>query len=340
MRAVLLTLFMICVARADDHAVILIYHHVANDTPASTSVTPEAFAQHLAYLEEHDFEVLPLERILAALKNGVELPANSIAITFDDAYVSVYNIARPMLEVRQLPYTVFVTTSYIDEAYGNYMSWQQLSRIANSGATIGNHGVLHDSALQRKRGESRDEWLDRFRENAVTAQTRISQETGKVPRLFAWPYGEFNADVQGILEELGWYGLGQQSGAAGYESPLTAVPRYPIASNYADENNFAIRVNSEPLPLKILKAPDNLLASGDPSPELSFRLADSPFSLSAVNCYNSSGDRLFYVQGSNGEMTVRSPEALGPGRSKYTCTAPHRTKQGVFGWYSHLWVVR
>ncbi|MGB5247178.1 MAG: polysaccharide deacetylase family protein [Woeseia sp.] len=340
LRALLLTMLLAGAVRADDHAVILIYHHVASDTPASTSVSPETFARHLAYLDDNGFQVVPLQQILDALNEGRPLPDNSVAITFDDAYLSVYNIARPMLEVRGLPYTVFVTTSYIDAAFGNYMSWEQLRRISASGATIGNHGVQHDSALALRRDESRDAWLTRIRENAVAAQIRISEETGQIPRMFAWPYGEFNADVEGVLADLGWYGLGQQSGAAGYATRLTSVPRYPLAGSYADERNFAIRVNSEPLPIEISASPDHLLPTGDPPPELAFRLREGPFRLSAVSCYNSSGERLFYVEGSDGELTVQSATPLASGRSKYTCTAPHRAKQGVFGWYSHLWVVQ
>lgn len=340
MRCLILTLLLLGAAYADDHAVILIYHHVAKDTPASTSVTPETFAAHLAYLDENDFRVLPLPEILEALREGVPLPENSIAITFDDAYRSVYNIARPMLEVRQMPYTVFVSTWYIDRAYGDYMSWEQLRRIADSGATIGNHGVAHESALQRRDGESREEWLQRFRENAVSAQARISRETGAVPQVFAWPYGEFSAEVEQVIDALGWYGVGQQSGAAGYDTPLTAIPRYPISTNYADERNFVLRIESEPLPIEITRAPDHLLGSGDPAPELAFRLKEGPFRMRNVRCYNSNGERLYYVESSSGELLVQSPTRLAPGRSKYTCTAPHREKRGVFGWYSHLWVVQ
>ncbi|MEC7469752.1 MAG: hypothetical protein VYC51_07900, partial [Pseudomonadota bacterium] len=32
-------------------AVILLYHHVAENTPRSTSVTPDEFAEHLAFIK-------------------------------------------------------------------------------------------------------------------------------------------------------------------------------------------------------------------------------------------------------------------------------------------------
>ena len=113
MRVVLLFLALAAgAARADDHAVILIYHHVADDTPASTSVTPERFAAHLDYLGDNDFNVMPLMDLLDAIRDEKPLPENSVAITFDDAYRSVYTIARPMLDARGWPYAVFVSTEF------------------------------------------------------------------------------------------------------------------------------------------------------------------------------------------------------------------------------------
>ncbi|MCB1844505.1 MAG: hypothetical protein KDI09_16205, partial [Halioglobus sp.] len=74
----------------DDHAVILLYHHVASDTPASTSVSPETFARHLRYLADEGYTVLSLEEVLWRLSKGKHFPKNSVAVTFDDAYASVY----------------------------------------------------------------------------------------------------------------------------------------------------------------------------------------------------------------------------------------------------------
>ncbi|MDZ7645474.1 MAG: polysaccharide deacetylase family protein [Woeseiaceae bacterium] len=131
--------------------------------------------------------VLPVETILESLENGDPLPENSIAITFDDAYRSVYNIARPMLDARSMPYSVFVSTEFIDRSFGNYMTWEQLRRMTEGGGTIGNHGVKHQSALARGREESREDWLERFRLDAVQAQERISAETGTRSTAYALP---------------------------------------------------------------------------------------------------------------------------------------------------------
>ena len=66
----LLILLGISASPADDHAVVLVYHHVSAETPALTSVTPEVFESHLDYLQDHDFTVWPLARIIDALEKG------------------------------------------------------------------------------------------------------------------------------------------------------------------------------------------------------------------------------------------------------------------------------
>ena len=73
---------------AQAHAlVILQYHHISDTTPASTSTSPERFGMHLAYLEKHDFDVVPLEQLVQILRSGQPLPDRSVAITFDDGEI-------------------------------------------------------------------------------------------------------------------------------------------------------------------------------------------------------------------------------------------------------------
>ena len=41
-------------AFANSSAVILQYHHVSDETPASTSISPEKFKAHLNWIKEHN----------------------------------------------------------------------------------------------------------------------------------------------------------------------------------------------------------------------------------------------------------------------------------------------
>ena len=321
----------------DDHVVILLYHHVAEGTPASTSVAPGSFAAHLRHLREENYAVLPLDEVLWRLSKGKPFPKNSVAITFDDAYVSVFDEAWPLLREYDFPFTVFVSTDYIDRNYSAYMSWKQLRVLADSGAQIANHGRAHRSALALLRNGSTDDKLQDFLLDARAAEERIREEVGVAPRVFAWPYGEFNDDVEQGLADLGWYGLGQQSGAAGPYSSLMAVPRFPVSTAHAGLAAFAERVNSEPLPVRLRNPPPRLRADNAP-PSLQLFMDDPRYDIAQLNCFNSSGEPLPVRRLGEHSVEVRADQPLPAGRSKYTCTAPHVAKKGVYGWYSHLWV--
>ena len=67
-------------AVAADHCVVLQYHHISEDTPGITSVTPEQFQEHLDYLLAHDHVVMPLEDVITALKTGEDLPERCVAL--------------------------------------------------------------------------------------------------------------------------------------------------------------------------------------------------------------------------------------------------------------------
>ncbi len=85
---------------ADDHPVILLYHHVSEETPASTSVSPAVFDQHLEYLAQHNFTVLPLGEIMLALQNDQPLPEKTIGLRFD-LQRSVSTLKRAKLAVHR-----------------------------------------------------------------------------------------------------------------------------------------------------------------------------------------------------------------------------------------------
>lgn len=325
-------------SHAADHAVVLLYHHVDADTPESTSVSPQTFERHLQYLWDNNFFVLPLEEILDAIANGKSLPDNTVAITFDDAYESVHRVAWPALQERRWPFTVFVSTQYVDRGYGNYMTWTQLRELLKAGGTVSNHGLTHAHPLLRQSGENKAAWLARFRQDLLEGAQRIKDETGTTSKLYAYPYGEFSRDVEAVVADLGLYGLGQQSGAVGPETPLTAVPRFPISANFADAQDFSLRVHSRPLPVKVIVPEDRLLEGGSSAPALEMRLLDATYAPASVGCFTNDGTPIAVEWKDPQVFRIQAESPLPAGRSKYTCTAPYPGEAGVFGWYSYLWI--
>lgn len=318
-------------------AVVLEYHHVAADTPPSTSVTPATFEKHMDYLARNDFHVWSLPRLVKRVRAGEEVPPRTVAITFDDAYVSVYREAWPRLRARGWPFTVFVTPDYVDRDYAQVTNWTQLREMEAAGVTIANHSLTHPHMVARG-DRDRASWLARMRKQIVAAQERLEQELDKPARLFAWPFGEFTPPLQSLLTELGFVGFGQQSGAFGRDSDFTALPRFPLAHGFASLDSFARKVNSRPLPVARVTPASGLVAADAERPWVELKLADGPFRPEQVHCY-SGGTRaeIERVAGQPRRLRVRPGEALEVGRTKVNCTAP-ATDGDQWLWYSYLWM--
>jgi len=344
MKALFGLLLLVCglsASAADDHAVVLVYHHVSDTTPALTSVTPAVFDSHLDYLQENGFTVWPLARILAALGKGEALPENTVAITFDDAYLSVYSAAFPRLRQRNWPFTLFVSSEAIDRGYDNYLSWAQLRELADGGVELGNHSHTHAHLVRRLPGESEAQWRQRVIDDIGTAARRLEQETGSLSRLFAYPYGEYSPALKDIVGALGYQGIAQQSGAVGAVSDFLALPRFPMAKGYADLQRFAISVHARPLPVSAVTA-DAAASAYRPIAGLQLTLADGGYRARQLACYRATGAPLVTRRIATHPLTL-SIEIGGeqaPGRHKINCTAPAAQGAGVYYWYSYQWLVK
>jgi len=323
---------------AASSAVVLEYHHVSADGPPSTSVKPATFKAHLDYLAKHHFHVWPLPKLVERVRSGGHVPDHTVAITFDDAYRSVYTQAYPMLKAHGWPFTVFVSPGYIDGKYTHYVTWKQLREMAQHGATIGNHSLHHPHLVYRHPGESRQQWLQRVHHEIAGAQQRLEAEIPHPAKLLAYPFGEFSPPVEKIVRELGFTAFGQQSGAFGPNSDFTALPRYPIATAYASLDTFAIKVNSLPLPVASAQPASGMLAPDASTPDLRLALRPGAYRAESIHCYRG-GDPIDVriVARNPPAVEVKAKHPLEPGRTKYNCTAPSTTSDSWY-WYSYLWM--
>lgn len=326
-------------ARAADSAVILMYHHVHDSTPDSTSVSPRRFEAHLSYLEDNGFTVLPLLHVLQSLEMGRPLPERTVVITFDDGYESVLTEAAPRLRERTWPFTVFVSTQYIDENYGGYLNWEQIRQLTQHGGTIGNHTQTHAHLVRHKPGEDQRAWEARVRDEIVIAGKRIREQVGAAAiDVLAYPYGEYDDALVGVVRTMGLYGLGQHSGAAGRSSGLQTLPRYPQAKGYDADADFALRVRTRPLPAAVLGNPGRVVAAGA-RPSLSFALSNGDYRIDQLACFASNQGRMQMQKRPDGDsfvVEIAPEQGLRPGRTKYNCTAPSAAESGVYYWFSHL----
>lgn len=301
--------------------VILVYHHIDTSTPASTSTDPDLFEQHLEYLNDNDFSVLPVEQAIQTLMNGQSLPKKAVAITFDDGYESIYKTAFPLLKKYQFPFSVFVSTQPINQQFGAMMSWQNLKEMAESGATILNHTVSHAHLL-----ELNDEQLQM---EISKAQSEINDNLGETPAVFAYPFGEYNRDIANKLKQQGYFALAQYSGPASQYSDPQALPRFSMSGNYAQMDQFTLKVNTLPMP--IIEQQEYEPVFDSPSQKFVLEFSKRPDYASQINCFYS-GNRLEQLSWNDKQLHIHLPKAPNEGRSRINCTAP--AGKGRFYWHS------
>jgi biofilm PGA synthesis lipoprotein PgaB len=324
----------------DPGAVILQYHHVATTTPAATSISPAQFEQHLDYIAEHGYKVWPITRLMTAIEQDQTLPENVLVISFDDAYPSIYANAFPLLKARGWPFTVFVSTAYISETPGQYLTWSQLQEMQSAGATIGNHTHDHPHLLRRLANESTGAWQRRVTDQIERAQDLLTSRLGTSSRLFAYPYGEYDHKLEKLVEGLGFIAFGQQSGAVAPGSDLRALPRFPLSGNYSGLDSMHTKLQTWPLPLAAVAAQgqDPLLDPKNTRPTLDLVFNDATLALEKLVCYGPDGPTNM-TRISSTHYRAQSATPLPVGRSRYNCTLPVNQSERFY-WYSQLWILR
>lgn len=316
-------------------AVMLIYHHVAEDTPRVSSVTAAEFRGHLQYLRDNNFQVIGLDVLIDQLKSGKPIADNAVVITFDDSYENNFTTAHPILQEFGYPYTIFISPGDIDKGTGPVMNWQQIKQMSEDGVLVANHAMWHEHMARPEPGESEADWLKRMRQSILDAERRIKEETGQNHQWLAYPYGEFSAKLEQLVQELGFIGIGQQSGAIGPLTKLTRIPRYPAAGQYADLNDLAQKLRTLAFPITDYLAADQVISANPPTLRLQLDITD--FRKQQLRCF-AGAEVLEPVWLNDNTFEVKASKALNRGRSRYNCTAPSLSKKGYFYWYSQPWL--
>jgi peptidoglycan/xylan/chitin deacetylase (PgdA/CDA1 family) len=323
------------------HCIILQYHHFGTDTPRITSVTPAELDAHLEHLARHEFRVLPLEEVVEALEAGRALPERCVSLTVDDAYPSVYTEAWPRLRERGWPLTVFLNTAAVDRGGPGFLSWDQVREMAREGVRFENHSHSHDHLIRRRPGEDEAGWRERVRGDIATAGARIAAETGRRPRLLAYPYGEYDTALQALVREMGLVAFGQQSGPAWSGGDFGALPRFPMAAAYAAMEGFRLKVRTLPLPVRSVEPEEPVIPVDQWRPSLTLRLDPETPGLRRLTCFVNGSPEvdLAWHPEEPGTVTVTPRERLAVGRNRTNCTLP-AAEPGRFHWYSHNWIRR
>ncbi len=168
---------------------------------------------------------MTLQEVIDFVKEGGSLPRKPVCLTFDDGYLSNYELAFPLLKEFDMKATFFVIGATVGskEYYKDtdfritpHFDKEEMKELSDSGlVSIQSHTYdMHQwapfetgdrvrSNILPLEGESAEEY-----EAAVTADFTRSREeieavTGQPVRALAYPGGKFNEQSEALLRSLG-----------------------------------------------------------------------------------------------------------------------------------------
>lgn len=181
---------------------ILYYHEIGADRSKHV-VSPGAFQEQMAWLEDAGFEVLTLDDVVAIYGGRRPVPARAVALTFDDGRSGVVRHALPVLGRRGWPATLFLVTGWLDggeipavERYSGFLSWPEVRSLHGAGFGIGSHTVTHRNLKRISLPEATRE--------ITASRRRLEDALGSAVLHFSFPYGQRTPAVERAVREAGY----------------------------------------------------------------------------------------------------------------------------------------
>jgi peptidoglycan/xylan/chitin deacetylase (PgdA/CDA1 family) len=222
---------------------VLCYHALSPTWSASLSVTPDDFERQLRLLVGRGWRGATFsEAVLRA-----PWP-RTLAVTFDDAFLSVLELALPIMARLGVPGTVFAPTSFMDRRMPlmwdgtdqwaatpdaqelQSMCWDDLQRLIDQGWEVGSHTRTHPR-------------LSRLDDDALRAElegsrSELERHLSGTCESLAYPYGDVDERVVARARELGY------RCAAGLSSSLAPLGphRFPRVGVYREDPGWRFRL--------------------------------------------------------------------------------------------------
>lgn len=189
---------------------ILMYHsisdHVSSKFKAFT-VSPKLFAEHMAYLAEHNYTTITVTQFINAINGDAEeLPEKPIILTFDDGFADFYTNVFPVLKSYGFTATLYIVTAFTggtsrwlkdeQDAARPLLNWEQLAEISAGGIECGAHSHSHaqldilPSDMAREEIKSCKQILEKQLSQSITS--------------IAYPYGYHSDTVKQIVRSVGY----------------------------------------------------------------------------------------------------------------------------------------
>lgn len=199
------------------NAHIFVYHRFGDSRYPSTNTTIKELKSEFEYFKANGYKVVPLNKLVIALKQKVDIPENWVVLTIDDNFKSFYTNAFSVFKEYGYPFSIFVYVEATQRGYHDYLSWEQLKEISKYGSIeFHSYGHKHMTYLS-------DEEIKKDMDKGLAL---FKKELNMQPKFFTYPYGEYSPRVQKIVKSYGFDSIiNQNMGAVSNSSDIYDLDR-------------------------------------------------------------------------------------------------------------------
>lgn len=201
----------------------IMYHDVvAGRKQVWFDTTVAELRQHFEAIKQAGLTPIHIDQLYKHLRDGDPLPEKAILLTFDDAYLGLYENAYPLLKEYNYPATYFVQTGFVGVPTSkDHFTWDQMREMDASGLIdFAAHTVNHPPDLRV---------LDdaRLRREVFDCKAKLEQELGHPIHYFAYPEGNRDERVKQYLADAGYrMSFTMDPGFTGQSPNLLEVRRF------------------------------------------------------------------------------------------------------------------
>jgi len=222
----------------DGSRVSVLGYHVFHATKSATEMLiPTAkFRQQMDLVKASNIPVITMPQFLAWRRGEAELPPQSILITMDDGWKSVYTEAFPIMKELQLPFTLFLYKNYVgSHRGGRALSYAMINEMIESDlCSIGSHSVSHPfpGDVKKEARKGPEEYEKFIRKELGESQSFLVEKFKNKITTYAYPGGYHTPEMYPIADELGYNHLFTvKPGKIRRDSNPFFLPRYIVLGN-------------------------------------------------------------------------------------------------------------
>ena len=172
------------------HIPVLMYHNFGD--PAGRYQMPLwRFSNEMDWLEAGGYHSISLAQLYDYMDGTAELPSRPVVLTFDDSWAAQWQVAS-ILEAHGFRGVFFVI------AGASQLSDGQIKALSDRGHEIEAHTMTHPHLTQLSDGQVA--W------QVEASKARLEAVTGRPVDFMAYPYGDFDGRVAGIVAGAGYRG--------------------------------------------------------------------------------------------------------------------------------------